>query len=627
MAVFESKLKELRENGLAQLYPQHPRITVGMATCGRAAGADSLFKAFAHDIEQNSLPISLAAVGCAGICWAEPLVEIQFPGYARAVYGNVSLRQVSYILENLANGSIPEEGLLGWIEADEFPMLAERHMLHLGLTPKLADHPFLHKQVRHISASWGHIQPSSIAEFATTGGYKALEHALGHCKPQDIIDCVTASNLRGRGGAGFSTGEKWQIVHDVPSTEKYVIANADEGDPGAYMDRNLMESDPHRILEGLALAGFAVGAAEGFIFTRSEYPLAITTLEQAIAEAEKNGILGENVMGTGWSFTIRLIRSAKAYICGEETAMIQAMQGFRCFPRRRPPYPANKGLWDAPTCVNNIETLANVPFIVLRGAEWFSRIGKPGNAGTKVFSLVGSVKRMGLVEIPLGTSIETLIEEIGGQPMDTVRGIQIGGPSGGIFPPDLSQMPIDYESLGLLGGIMGSGGIVILGHRQCVIDTVLYFLDFSIEESCGQCKSCREGLTDCRDILKRFSAGSAQACDLEELERLCEYVSHNSLCGLGKAAVRPVQTSLRYFHDEYEAHLQGRCPGKVCKDLIHFDVIAANCPGCRCCLPTCPTNAMRGRFGKPFYIEQRLCDKCWMCTYTCPYDAVMVCDK
>jgi len=617
-------LEHLRQAGWQQIYPTSPRVTIGMATCGRAAGAPQVHAEFQRRIESDHLPVELAAVGCAGMCWAEPQVEIQLPGFSRAVYGGVKPEQVTSLLQGLSSGSLPEQGLLGWIDEDWYPALDRIVQMDPVAGPNLADHPYLASQTRLISSSWGHIQPWSASEYAATGGYEALDRALHTCQPDELIDTIEASGLRGRGGAGFLAGRKWWATRNGRPGVRYVIANADEGDPGAYMDRGLLESDPHRVLEGLALAAYAIGASQGYIFTRSEYPLAIATLERAIAEAEEYGLLGEDILGSSWSFRVGIVRSAGAYVCGEETAMIRAIEGYRGDPRSRPPYPAERGLWGAPTCVNNVETLANVPFILLRGPDWFRQFGTANSPGTKIFSLVGSIDRPGLIEVPMGTSMRTVVDDIGGHATDQPRAFQIGGPSGAILPPSLGELPLDYEGLAEVGGIMGSGGIVILGQRACVVDTARYFVNFSVQESCGKCTACRDGLVFCLAILDKVCSGQAQTEDMEELERLCEYIATNSLCGLGKMAPRPVITSLRYFRDEYAAHLGGHCPGFVCKALIHFEVIAAKCPGCRCCLPTCPTNAMQGRFGKPYTIVQRLCDKCWMCTYTCSYNAIQV---
>jgi NADH:ubiquinone oxidoreductase subunit F (NADH-binding)/NAD-dependent dihydropyrimidine dehydrogenase PreA subunit/(2Fe-2S) ferredoxin len=620
----QSLLEYSSREGLNLLYPTRTRVTVGMATCGRAAGAGQVFETLKTKIRERSLEVELVPVGCEGLCWAEPLVEIQIPGQARAVYGNVQLSQVENLVAGVVDRNLPDQGRLGLVYHDYYPILDYVHSLANGTVADLSQQPFLAAQTKRVMSNCGRIQPSSVIEYTATGGYTVLEKALNDLQPEAILEMIEASGLRGRGGAGFPTGRKWRLTRNGLPGLRYMIVNADEGDPGAYMDRGLLESDPHRVLEGLAIAAYTIGAQQAYFFIRSEYPLAIQTLEQAIAEAESHGFLGENILGSGFCLKIGLVRSAGAYVCGEESAMLRAMENQRGDPTPRPPYPSESGLWGAPTCINNVETLANIPLILSLGPEGFRQLGTKASPGTKIFSLVGEVERPGLIEVPLGTTINTIVKTIGGCSQSPTKAVQIGGPSGAILPISLGNLPIDYDNLQATGAIMGSGGLVVLGQKHCVVDTARYFLDFSVMESCGKCTPCREGLADCAAILERITSGQAKADELEQLERLSSYVADNSLCGLGKMAPGPVLTSLRYFREEYEQHLQGHCPALVCKPLIHFEIIQSKCHGERCCLATCPGGAVKGSFGKPGHIVERLCMKCWMCTISCPYGAIRV---
>ena len=616
-----SKLEELKRAGWLKLYPPVPRITVSMATCGRAAGGSELVKALSKKLGELNVEAEVVSVGCQGLCWAEPLVEIQIPGQPRAVYGNVETSRIEQLLQGLKSGQLPEEGRLGLVYRDEFPLAAQTYILSPGNENDLAEHEYLKHQTKIAMSSSGRIEPASAAEYAASGGYSALEKVL-NLRPEEVIKIIEDSGLRGRGGAGFPTGEKWRLARKGLPGQRTFIVNADEGDPGAYMDRGLLESDPHRVLEGLAIGAYAIGAGQAYIFIRAEYPLAIETLQKAIGEAQQAGLLGEHILGSDFSLKVALVRSAGAYVCGEESALIQVLENKNYQPVRRPPYPTEEGLWGTPTCINNVETLANVPFILARGADEFKKHGTEQSPGTKIFSLVGSVARAGLIEVPLGTSIGEIVETIGGT--TEVKAVQIGGPSGAILPARLSNLPVDYENLQAAGGIMGSGGLVVLDHKQCVVDTVHYFLDFSARESCGKCKPCRDGLKECRAILEKISSGQGEVKDLEELEQIAAYIAAKSFCGLGKMAAGPVLSSLRYFRQEYEEHLNGHCYALVCKPLIHFEIIPERCQGERCCLQSCPGNAIKGAFGKPGRIEERLCTKCWMCTTSCPYDALRV---
>jgi NADH:ubiquinone oxidoreductase subunit F (NADH-binding)/NAD-dependent dihydropyrimidine dehydrogenase PreA subunit len=610
--------------GLERLYPAIPRITIGMGTCGRSAGAAEIYQLFQKGIADKNLEVQLIPVGCEGLCWAEPLVEILLPGQPRVIYAGVIASQVNDLLNGLEAQSLPKQGRLGSFSQDYLPILDRTIPLGTPGDDDLSTHPFLQAQTKRVMSNCGRIEPASVLEYVGTGGYTALERALHVLQPEEIIDRIEASGLRGRGGAGFPTGRKWRLTRAGKPGPRYMIVNADEGDPGAYMDRGLLESDPHLILEGLAIAAYCIGAQQAYVFIRSEYPLAIQILEKAIAQAEAYGCLGEQILGSNFSLKIGLVRSSGAYVCGEESAMLRVMENERGDPTPRPPYPSENGLWGAPTCINNVETLANVPFILSQGVKKYRQLGMQESPGTKIFSLVGETQRPGLIEVPLGTTINTVLETIGGYTENSPKAVQIGGPSGAILPVSLGEIPIDYEHLQSVGAIMGSGGLVVLGQKQCVVDTARYFLEFSLSESCGKCTPCRDGLAECVEILTRITSGQAQPGDLEELEQLGRYIAENSLCGLGKMAPGPVLSSLRYFREEYEQHIDGHCPALVCKPLIHFEIIQAKCQGERCCLTTCPGNAIKGSFGKPGHIVERLCTKCWMCTQSCPYNAIRV---
>lgn len=628
-------IEELRDAGWNRLFPtDRLRINVGMASCGQAAGAGPLFDDLAGWAAESPLPIDVHPVGCAGMCWAEPLVEFQLPGRPRAVYGPLDRKGCRRTFEAVCKGSYPERDRLGLVYRDWFEGYDDWVAMAEGKDNDLHDLPYLAAQTKRVSASWGRIEPWSIEEYAALGGYAALERALHSMAPDDVIEAVERAGLRGRGGAGFPTGRKWRLVADARGEgPRFVIANADEGDPGAYMDRGLMESDPHRLLEGMALAAFAVGAERGLVFTRAEYPHAAEVLERALAEARAAGWLGSRIGGSDFSFDVSVVRSAGAYVCGEETALVSVLEGGRPDPRKKPPYPAECGLQGCPTCVNNVETLANVPSIVLHGPERFRSVGTHDSPGTKIFSLAGKIRHPGLVEVPFGMPLSKLVEDIAQIERQNLRNIvydeqrstfaaQVGGPSGAILPLYREDLRLDFEGLAQAGGIVGSGGIVLLGHLTCVVDTVRYFLEFSARESCGQCRSCREGLAEAVAILGDLCAGRGEPTQLARLEELCEYVPRGSRCGLGKMSVMPLKSGLVFFRDVFEEHLAGTCRGLVCKDLMHFEVIASACPGCLCCLPSCPTGAIKGRFGKPFRIDQDKCSKCWMCVSQCPYPAL-----
>lgn len=645
-------LDQLSSQGVSSLYPMSAKIVVGRGTCGDASGAKDIFESIAKHISDNEIDCHLSVAGCRGICWAEPIVEVRIPGFDPVLYGNVDADLAERIVLGVKDCELPSDHILGTYQISEFDLpssqitIRENDSSH-GEMSKLEQIPFWGFQHRRVMGRCGISDPSSIEEYVATGGYKALAHILeDHVDPEEIIADVCASGLRGRGGAGYPTGEKWKKVLDKASDVKYVIANGDEGDPGAFMDRCLMESDPFAIIEGLTIAGYAIGAHLGYVFVRSEYPKAISALEHAIKAAEEMGFLGSLILGSDWDFDIRLVRSAGAYVCGEATAMINAMEGKPGKPRKKPPHTSDSGLWGKPTCVNNVETLANVAPIVSNGPEWFRSVGTYDSPGTKVFSIAGAVEKVGLVEVPLGIGIEQLVNSIAGCDASAahdvisdnykngtvhfcadadIKTLQVGGPSG-IFLPKGRYFALDYESLADIGGSIGSGGLIFVGKDDCIVDMARYFIRFSVEEDCGQCRRAKGLMDECLEVLSVITEGKGDPSDIARLSELCEEIPSCSLCGHGRMAMNPLRSSLKFFRDEYDSHLDGVCPARVCRKLIHFQVIPELCPGCRCCAPICPTNAMQGKFGKPYSIVDRLCIRCKMCVSSCPYHAVELTD-
>jgi NADH-quinone oxidoreductase subunit F len=560
----------VREAGLAKLVPPVPRLAVGMGTCGRGNGAEGLYHAFLQAIESSGANLVLAPVGCFGACFQEPLVNVRLPGSPLVILRRVQANDATRVLHDIANGNLSPDLIYCKIEEWDHITGHVRYGQAYPEVPLWSDVPFFKGQKKIVLRNCGLINPDDIEEYIAVGGYQALYKVLIDANPAGVIEQIKASKLRGRGGAGYSTGSKWEFLAKAKEEPKYIICNADEGDPGAYMNRNEIESDPHSLLEGMIIGAYVMGATEGIIYVRAEYPLAVHRLNRAIEQAREYGLLGENILGRGFKFDIELVEGAGAFVCGEETALIASLEGEAGRPRPRPPFPAQKGLWGKPTNINNVETWYNIAPIVTRGPAWFTETGSSKSSGTKVFSLVGKVKNTGLVEMPLGTSLKTFIYDIGEGAVGEgqVKAVQTGGPSGGCIPHDMFDTAVDYENLQQLGSIMGSGGMVVMDEDNCMVDVARYFIEFTHSESCGKCIPCRVGLNKCLRILNRVTEGAGTAHHLEILDELSHYIRDCSLCGLGQTAPNPVLTTLRHFRNEFEDHiLARRCQAGVCEEL------------------------------------------------------------
>ena len=550
----------VRESGLAKLLPNVPRITVGMGTCGRGNGAEEVFHALKEAIDRSGLDVQLASVGCFGPCFLEPLVNVHLPGNPLVVLRRVQANDANRILEAVSSGVMPADLIL--CKIDEWDHITGHVRYGQGypeMTPWSAI-PFFSGQKKIVLRNCGLISPSEIEEYIAVGGYQALYKVLIDGRKDSVIEQIKASRLRGRGGAGFFTGNKWDFLAKAKADTKYVICNADEGDPGAYMNRNEIEGDPHSMLEGMIIGAYVMGATEGIVYVRAEYPLAVRRLNRAIEQAREYGLLGQNILDRGFNFDIELVQGAGAFVCGEETALIASLEGFAGRPHPRPPFPAQKGLYGKPTNINNVETWCNIAPIVTRGAAWFAETGSAKSPGTKVFSLVGKVQNTGLVEMPLGTPLKNFIYDIGegAAAGRRVKAVQTGGPSGGCIPVEMFDTPVDYESLAQIGSIMGSGGMVVMDEDNCMVDVARYFIEFTHSESCGKCVPCRVGLNKALRILNAITDGRGTTDQLALLDELGRMIRESSLCGLGQTAPNPVLTTLRHFREEYEDNIVGR---------------------------------------------------------------------
>ncbi len=569
----QATLNRLRDAGLTKLLPAHKiRIAVGMGTCGIGTGAEEVFQALAHELKAQSLPALLVKTGCFGFCAQEPLVNLRLPGQPLVILSKVTATDVPALVAALAAGEVPRRQALCRIEQWD-PLTAAPLVFGNGLPdiPLWNEVPFFKWQKKIVLRDCGLINPEDIEEYFAVGGYAALAAALHGGRPEAVIEQVKASGLRGRGGAGFPVWRKWELMKKEEADRKYVICNADEGDPGAYMNRNEIESDPHMLIEGMLLGAYAMGATEGILYVRAEYPLAVERLRLALDQARQWGILGPNILGSAFTFDLTLVEGAGAFVCGEETALIASIEGKAGRPRVRPPFPARKGLWDKPTNINNVETWCNLAAILAKGGEWFAKTGTPESPGTKVFSLVGKVKNTGLVELPLGEPLGTLVYKVGGGAPagKQVKAVQSGGPSGGCIPASLFATPIAYESLQALGAIMGSGGMVVMDQENCMVDVARYFLEFTTAESCGKCVPCREGLSQILYILRAITEGRGEPADLDRLDHLSRVIRDTALCGLGQTGPNPVLTTLKYFRTEYEQHIRDkRCEAGECQTLF-----------------------------------------------------------
>lgn len=603
-----------------------PLIFIGMGTCGLASGADKVKIAIEAELASLKLEAVVIPTGCIGYCAKEPIVDIKLPGKNRISYCEITPKDVSQLINTtIVNGSIFEKKLLGSFGKNDENICS------------ISEVPFFKHQQKVVLENCGVINPNSIDEYISASGFKAVDKVLRLMSPEEVIHEVKESGLRGRGGGGFSTGTKWELAGKKNAEQKYIICNADEGDPGAFMDRSVLESDPFRVIEGMIVGAYAIGASKGFIYCRAEYPLAIQRLNDAIIKCREYGLLGENILNSDFDFDLKVKKGAGAFVCGEETALIASIEGKRGMPSPRPPYPSDEGLWKNPTIINNVETFANVPTVINRGSSWFSSIGTATSKGTKVFALSGNITYSGLVEVPMGISLRKVVFDIGGGIANgkKFKAVQIGGPSGGCLPDSVLDTKVDYESLKSVGAMMGSGGFVVMDEDSCMVDIAKFFLNFIQEESCGKCVPCREGTKRMLEIIERipvsYAHNGSKTDQLQRfkgiihLQRLADVIKDTSLCGLGQSAPNPVLSGLRYFREEYEEHLfERRCKAKVCKDLLTYEIDPELCSGCGLCIKKCAAEAIIGEKKQPHQIIEVKCIKCGICFETCRFDAISI---
>ncbi|HOW26681.1 MAG TPA: NADH-quinone oxidoreductase subunit NuoF [Bacteroidales bacterium] len=612
---------------LRREYLLKPVIFIGSGTCGLGAGAGKTLQAVQQYIMEKEIDADIVQVGCIGMCSAEPLLDVQLPGRNRLCFQKVTADKVNPLLDSVWNGEPVEADILGQFRGDSAG--------EWDSVPYLDEHPFFAHQTRVVLKNCGIIDPVSIKEYIAHGGYQSLLKVLHTCKPFEVCNKVEISGLRGRGGGGFPTGRKWKFANQTQADQKYLICNADEGDPGAFMDRAVIEGDPHRLIEGMAIAAYGIGASKGYVYIRAEYPLAIQRLRIAMTHARQYGLLGKDIAGTGFDFDIIIKMGAGAFVCGEETALMHSIEGKRGMPRPRPPFPAVSGLFGKPTVINNVETLANLPGLLEKGEEWFSSMGTATSKGTKVFALSGKISRTGLVEIPMGTKLRDIIYTIAGGVRNgkKFKAVQIGGPSGGCITEANLDIEIDYESLIRAGAMMGSGGLVVMDEDTCMVDVAKFFMDFIQRESCGKCIPCREGTRRMLEILESITSKPVNTGNqpltrfrgIIQLEKLGKVIRETSLCGLGQTAPNPVLSTLRWFRDEYESHIYERkCPAGVCTDLRTFRIDVDKCTGCTVCSKKCPTGAIIGAKKTAHFIIEEKCIGCGSCEEACKFGAIFI---
>ncbi len=606
------QIKEKIENVAAERNKRGiATIAVHMGTCGIANGALNVLSAVEEELKLQKLTDKVAVIksGCPGLCFDEPLVTVSIPGKASYIYRKVSPENAKKIVaQHIGNNQPVTEWLIN------------------AAGEKFEEINYLKYQKRIVLANCGFIDPEKIEEYIARDGYFALAKSIKEMQPADVIDIIKKSGLRGRGGAGFPTGMKWEFAYKQNNPQKYVLCNADEGDPGAFMDRSVLEGDPHSVLEAMAIAGYAIGSNQGYIYVRAEYPIAVERVGNAIKQAREMGLLGKNILGSDFSFDIDIRLGAGAFVCGEETALMTSVEGKRGEPRYRPPFPAIAGLWGKPTILNNVETYANIHHIILKGWEWFASMGTEKSKGTKVFALAGKINNTGLIEVPMGTTLRTILYEIGGgiQNGKKFKAAQTGGPSGGCISAENLDTPIDYDNLIAIGSMMGSGGLIVMDENTCMVDIARFFLEFTQDESCGKCPPCRIGTKRMLETLTRITEGKGKPEDLENLRTLAVTIKNASFCGLGQTSPNPVLSTMRYFMNEYEAHIHDRtCPSGICKSLLNYSIIKEKCTGCGVCSRNCPVGAISGKVKEPHVIDAEKCTKCGTCFDKCKFKAIV----
>lgn len=615
MEILKSQRESAKKRWSEFFESDKPRILVGAATCGRAAGALDVMEEFKKELSAAGISdkVELVETGCLGLCYAEPLVEIRACGTPSVLYSNVSPKDVAKLVkEHVVGGNAVREKAEAVMSDAEYD----------GIVP-FKKHPMVELQKRVVLRNCGVINPDDFWHYLARGGYEGLERAFS-MSPEDVIEEMKKSGLRGRGGAGFPTGMKWSFARASNSDEKYIICNADEGDPGAFMDRSVLEGDPHAIVEGLMIAGYAIGAQHAYIYVRSEYPLAIERLKTAIKQAEEAGLLRKK-LENGFEFEIKIKKGSGAFVCGEETSLMASIEGVRAMPRPKPPFPANSGLFKKPTNINNVETLAATSSIMRMGADKYAAFGSEKSRGTKTFSLAGKIKRTGLIEVELGIKLGDIVNKIGGGCTDgkNFKAVQTGGPSGGCLTKEHFGLPVDYENLAAVGSIIGSGGMVVMNEDSCMVEVAKYFVNFTENESCGKCVPCRMGTQHLHRILEKITSGHGEEGDIERLKKIAQTMKESSLCGLGQTAPNPILTTLRYFGDEYKAHIEEKkCPALACSKLVVYAVERDKCKGCTLCERACPTGAISGGLKKPHSIDASKCISCGACFQTCKFGAI-----